>query len=329
VEKNRTPGALALVSPNYEDVVFCVEACQSSGLTFRRFDKIEQAAHAAASGDCVALFADVRDEEAHKIITKALTKALQSPACALSSESIYFLTGLPIEKAQYLINGPTVFNHVMRNYKDPKEAGQLYGRILKAVLGGAVFSLSELLGEKARTKLIKPLRSTDKPAAIETVLKFLEEVKFHPRIAAKIAGAADELLMNAIFDAPTDEQGRSIYDEEPRTTEIPLQGRQSVEMQVGFDGKYAAVLVSDQFGSLNPKVLREKLAKNFASPEYVPLESAGAGLGIFTVFHSGGSLFFLVRKGARTDALVFFRNTETFREFREQFRFFTLRSGKK
>jgi hypothetical protein len=329
VDTTNDKGSLALVSPHYDDVAFCVEVCQSSGLTFRRFDKVEEAAAAAAAGECIALFADVRDQDAYQVLHEAITKALESPRCRLGS-SVYFLTSLPIEQAPYLISGPSVYNYVMRNYKDPKEAGQLYGRILKAVLSDSVFSLSDLLGETAKLKVIKPLSSAQKEAAIESVLQFLEEVNFHPRIASKIAGAADELLMNAIFDAPTEHEGKSMDDEDLHIADIPLQGRHSVEMQVGFDGKYAAVLVSDQFGSLEPSRLLEKLAKNYSKAEYVPTEGlTRAGLGIFTVFHSGGSLFFLVRKSARTDALVFFRNTETFREFREQFRFFTLRSGRK
>jgi anti-sigma regulatory factor (Ser/Thr protein kinase) len=330
VDKNQSLGTLALVSPNYEDVSFCVEVCQSSGLAFQRFDKIEQATESAATGGCSALFADVRDEEAYQRIHKALTKALQSPQCILSPEAIYFLTSLTIEQAPYLINGPSVFNYVMRNYKDPKEAGNLYGRLLKAVLVGDSLNLSDLLGENAKIKMFKPSRSTEKEAAIEEVLTFLKGVNFHPRIASKIAGAADELLMNAIFDAPTNDEGNSLYGEDAHGKDIPLDGKRAVEMQVGFDGKYAAVLVTDQFGSLDPPRLLEKLAKNYTEAEYVPSGGlARAGLGIFTVFHSGGSLFFVVRKSARTDALVFFRNTETFREFREQFRFFTLRSGRK
>jgi len=97
-------------------------------------------------------------------------------------------------------------------------------------------------------------------------------VKFHPRIASKIAGAADELLMNAIFDAPTDAEGKSIFGDDAHSKDIPLDGKHSVEMQVGFDGKYAAVLVSDHFGSLDPPRLLEKLAQNYSEEEYVPSE---------------------------------------------------------
>jgi hypothetical protein len=328
MESRPKPSSLCLVSSNFEDAAFAAEVCNSSGLEFKRFDQVEQAADWAAKGEAAALFVDIRDADAFERVNQAIKKASTSPKYSLNPEAIYLLTALTIEEAPYLISGPSFFNYVLRNYKDPKEAGRLYGRILKAVLAAETLNLSNLLGENAQVESIKPKTSGEKGQSIEHVLKFLGEVKFHPRIATKIAGAADELLMNAIFDAPASAEGGSPSPGHP--SDIALEGRREIDMQVGYDGVYAAVLVSDHFGSLDASHLLEKLTKNYVASEYRPTPGAGrAGLGIFTVFHSGGSLFYLVKKTRRTDALVFFRNTETFREFREQFRFFTLRSGKK
>jgi hypothetical protein len=64
------------------------------------------------------------------------------------------------------------------------------------------------------------------------------------------------------------------------------------------------------------------IAKSYRAEDYkVKTNIAGAGLGVGEVFvHSGGMLYSW-EPGVRTEAMVFYRKTHSFKEFREQFRF--------
>ena len=55
------------------------------------------------------------------------------------------------------------------------------------------------------------LTSIQKQEAAEAVRQYLIQAKIPGRIANSVANAVDELLMNAIFDAPTDAFGKTIY----------------------------------------------------------------------------------------------------------------------
>ena len=141
-------------------------------------------------------------------------------------------------------------------------------------------------------------------------------------MASVVANAVDELLMNAMFDACTDERGRQLYASTPRNTVLPLDGRRAVELNVGFDGPYVGIAAMDQFGSLDKEKLVEHLSKGYRNEAYkVKSSVAGAGIGLATVFRSGGSFLFACDAGQRTEVTVFFQKTDTYKEFRDQFRF--------
>src|SRR5262249_33429793 len=152
---------------------------------------------------------------------------------------------------QYLVQSPLFGHFVIRNYGDPKEAGQHYGRIVKATLADRAFGLKSLLNEKAKIQVVKLQQSTQKQDAVEAIKNYLLAAKFQSRMATVIANAVDELLMNAIFDAPVDELGKPLLSSTSRATLIKLEAQHSVEMHVGYDGRYVGITAVDLFGSLD------------------------------------------------------------------------------
>jgi hypothetical protein len=103
---------------------------------------------------------------------------------------------------------------------------------------------------------------------------------------------------------------------------MKLEGRHEVEMQVGYDGEYVGITATDLFGSIDKIKLLTHISKIYTEEEYrVKTTVAGAGIGLATVFRSGGSFFFVSEAQVRTEVTVFFRRTESFRDFKDQFRF--------
>jgi hypothetical protein len=48
---------------------------------------------------------------------------------------------------------------------------------------------------------------------------------------------------------------------------------------------------------------------------------AGAGIGLASIFRSGGSICFACEKEVKTEVTVLFKKTDNFREFKDQFKF--------
>jgi hypothetical protein len=75
---------------------------------------------------------------------------------------------------------------------------------------------------------------------------------------------------------------------------------------------------------LDKAKLLAHVTKVYTEEEYkIKTSQAGAGIGLATVYKTGGSFFFSSESRERTEVTVFFRKTDSYREFRDQFRFFS------
>ncbi|MEK6580398.1 MAG: hypothetical protein AABZ55_14320 [Bdellovibrionota bacterium] len=222
-----------------------------------------------------------------------------------------------------MIQSPLFGHFILRTFKDnAKEAGQHYGKIVKAIVEDKIFGLENFFKPGTKVQSVKLVVTSQKPDAVEAVKNYLMAAKFQSRIATVISNAVDELLMNAMFDAPVDNLGKPQFSLTSRATVIKLEGKSGVEMKIAYDGKYIGISVIDQFGSLDKAKLMSHISKIYRDEEYkVKSTAAGAGIGLATVFRSGGSFFFASEAQERTEVTVYFKRSENFREFKDQFRF--------
>jgi len=314
--------SLLLISSRPEDRNFAVEVALTAGLSLQSVTDVREAAEIIASDGASIVMADASTEGQYQELETAIQESVGLFSDRINSNQFHFISSSELERVPYLIRSPLFGHFVFRNFGDPKEAGQHYGRLVRATQLERSFGLHNLLSPQARVQVVKLQKSTQKQDAVEAIRNYLLAARFQNRMATVIASAVDELLMNAIFDAPVDPMGKTLLAATPRSTEIQLDGPHSVELHVGYDGKYVALQAVDLFGSLDKQKLMNHISKIYTEDEYkVRTEVAGAGIGLATVFRSGGSFFFVAESRVRTEVTVFFKRTETFRDFKDQFRF--------
>jgi hypothetical protein len=158
---------------------------------------------------------------------------------------------------------------------------------------------------------------------VEAINNSLEKRNWLSKISSIIATAVDELIMNAIYDAPHDKSGQQIHAKLDRSTRLTLAGPEAVNIQIGYDNNYFAATVKDQFGTLSPSTLFKYSTRAFN--EKLELndnrESQGAGLGLSIILKSGGSIRLFSRPGVSTEMTVFFCKTDSTIRFRRQLQF--------
>lgn len=283
---------------------------------------IEEGTGIIAKDEVSIVFADIPSPEKYKIFEGSIEQSIGLFSDKINSNAIHFLSSEDLSNVQYLIQSPLFGHYIMRNYTDPKDAGLHYGNIVKATLAERAFGLTSLLKAGSKVQVIKLALSTRKHDAVEAVKGYLMAAKFQSRMATVIANAVDELIMNATFDAPIDELGKPTMSTTPRSTPIVLEGKSAVELHIGYDGNYVAISAVDLYGSLDKAKLLAHISKIYVSEEYkVRMAVAGAGIGLATVFRSGGSFFFVSESRVKTEVTVFFKRTDNFRDFKDQFRF--------
>jgi len=313
---------LLVISERSEDLAFAQSVAQTAGLDLLKTTSAEEGTQWIAEEKASVILLDASTQKQYQTFEDLLSTQVGLYSDKLNANAIHFINSAALEQVQYLIQSQLFGHYILRNYGDPTAAGAHYGRIVRGSLVERAFGLENFLKPGAKIQKVTLKMASQKQQAVEAVKGYLLAAKFQNRMATVIANAVDELLMNAIFDAPVDDLGKPLLVSTPRSTDFTLEGKSQVDLYVGFDGDYVALSASDSFGSLDKNKLLSHISKIYREEEYrVRTAVAGAGIGLATVFRTGGSFFFVSEKSVKTEVTVFFRRMDSYREFRDQFRF--------
>jgi CheY-like chemotaxis protein len=165
--------------------------------------------------------------------------------------------------------------------------------------------------EKYLTWGAQPLEETladaqQRSALVESLGDEVRRLGLGSHIATLSCLVADELLSNALYNAPIDAAGRRYRIDEPRHSPRPLAGREVVKLRHACDGRYLAIEVSDGFGSLDRSTILANLARavNQGAPDKVQWTRSGAGMGLGLVYSRCTHLVFNIAVGRRTEVIA-------------------------
>jgi hypothetical protein len=189
------------------------------------------------------------------------------------------------------------------------------------VLAGDIFGLEKLIpwGTRIHSTLVGDYQ--EKSVCISSVSEFAEMMGVRRKYRESIEQCLDEMLMNALYDAPVDDQGRQIFSDIPTKTRISLRVEQKVVVQYACDGKNFAVSVRDSFGTLERGTVLKYLHKCLHAEQQIDRKTGGAGLGLYLMANSSTRVMFNVLPGVATEAVCSF-NLESPKVQLETFGFF-------
>ncbi|HEY3803690.1 MAG TPA: hypothetical protein VGL61_13845 [Kofleriaceae bacterium] len=146
------------------------------------------------------------------------------------------------------------------------------------------------------TTLERSRQRTDVVAELERELRGRGQ---SARVAQMVRLVADELISNAVHNAPVDGAGVHYRRDLPRDSDLPIDARQRVDVRWGCDSRYVAVEVNDSFGSLGRDVALAALGS-----QDVRDGGGGAGLGLAMAYRSCDHLVFNLAPGRRTEVIA-------------------------
>ncbi len=155
-------------------------------------------------------------------------------------------------------------------------------------------------GGIGRTALLTS--SNRRQARIDRLHEFFESHGIASRTVGVLGEIAEELIMNALYDAPAE----SGYFPAPvsRTEVVELPTEHACEISYGVDRSGAFVRLRDPFGSLTRDRLLSVLDRCARSGVALDESRGGAGLGMWRVFSLASSVTITVIPGRLTDVLV-------------------------
>ena len=136
----------------------------------------------------------------------------------------------------------------------------------------------------------------------EWVREYADQHRINRRIVDTLLVVADEMVTNALYNAPTDASGAHPHAARSRTEKISLEPDRAIEIELRCDGQRLGIATIDPFGSLEPDVVLSSLRRCFerATPRQGP---GGAGLGLYILLGSVSHVVFNVARGRRTEVI--------------------------
>ncbi|HVK78391.1 MAG TPA: hypothetical protein VM734_34065 [Kofleriaceae bacterium] len=253
------------------------------------------------------------------------------PAAAVS-ETIEALTRLPPTERPRVVVAGDVAEAAIKALIDRHSVVHVVGtRGARAGLDLAVtvdklltndlFGLGRYFDGEAGVARCTCTEARHRGAVFDWVRAYAEEHRINRRIIDGLLVVADEMITNALFNAPTDASGGHPSAALPRTAD-PARGP-AIEVELRCDGQRLGIATIDRYGSLEPEVVLTSLRRCFerAEPRQGP---GGAGLGLYLLLGSVSHVVFNVARGRRTEVIGLMDVSKGYRQLIEAGKSFNL-----
>lgn len=230
-----------------------------------------------------------------------------------ATENLHILSSKPITEQRFIATAPHLESFIHLKPETTEEAlCGIYNKVLNPNV-----SIETVLKNPTFMSEIHFRNTIQKQDAVSMIEECVIASGMTSRLANIIASAADEIIINSMFDSSQNEDGEQTYKLVPRNSEVSLEGKNRVILKYGFDGEYFAVSATDFHGSLNKEALLDYFSKIKTKTDFnEPV--CGSGIGLSGIHLQGANIIFSCQKGIKTEVILFYKKTDSFKDFRAQ-----------
>ncbi len=176
----------------------------------------------------------------------------------------------------------------------------------KKLLTGDIFGIEKYLPEDTPVHYARLRDFEGRGKAIDTILGFAEESKMRRQVRSAIGQVCEELLMNALYDAPVDAEGKPVFAEVDPHDRTRSRSPRPVSIRYAATDELFAIAVRDRFGRLAKNTILAYIDKCIHSPNQIDRKTYGAGLGLYLVANAAASYIVNVAYGIATEVVCTF-----------------------
>jgi hypothetical protein len=174
------------------------------------------------------------------------------------------------------------------------------------LLTGDIFGIEKYLPAGTAVHYARLRDFEGRGKAIDTVLGFAEEAKMRRQVRNAIGQVCEELLMNALYDAPVDAEGKQVFAEIDPHDRTKSRSPRPVSIRYAATDDMFAIAVRDRFGRLAKNTILSYIEKCIRSPNQIDRKTYGAGLGLYLVANAAATYVVNVAYGIATEVVCTF-----------------------
>jgi hypothetical protein len=174
------------------------------------------------------------------------------------------------------------------------------------LLTGDIFGIEKYLPAGTPVHYARLRDFVGRGRAIDTVLGYAEDVRMRRQVRTAIGAVCEELLMNALYDAPVDAAGKPMFADVDPHDRKDTRSPRPVSIRYAATENSFAVAVRDRFGRLAKNTILSYIEKCIHSPVQIDRKTYGAGLGLYLVANAAASYVVNVAYGIATEVVCTF-----------------------
>ncbi|MGK5092018.1 response regulator [Deltaproteobacteria bacterium TL4] len=231
-------------------------------------------------------------------IAKEKNEKVQTVLMTSENASSY----LPILKAN-----PFISNIVSRNEEDRNFTLKNITTTISKLISQDLFGIEKYLNWGVDI-IQHPIKgSNEREDLVNKMASHFKDLGLRQSIISKCEIVAEELLMNAIYDAPTDASGKPIYNHLPRTVPVYLSPEEEGTFSYACDGVLLAISTVDPFGALDRGTILDYLQSCYEGKAgSLNEKKGGAGRGLFQMIETADLVVMNVKLKIETEVIVIF-----------------------
>lgn len=163
------------------------------------------------------------------------------------------------------------------------------------------FASEKVINDPDRNLIMRFTKSQEKKTLLDWLEQFLKRKKQTSAIRDLCLQVADEMITNALFNAPIRPSGKRVFKDMARNSDIELPTNKAASLFACFADQRVVLGCEDSFGSLEKSTLMEHLMAMFKeSRAQVSYTGGGAGLGFRYLLENAANFYVLVNPGVST-----------------------------
>lgn len=208
---------------------------------------------------------------------------------------------------ELLKKNPEVDYLLARNVEDANGTLKSVITSLSKLMNDDIFGLEKYLSWGVEIRREKVKRSDQRMDLKENMVAYFKKKGIRASILDRVYSVAEEMLMNAIYDAPVNVTGESLFNSLPRTEKVVLESHQEATLSYATDGVFLAVSVVDPFGALTRQIIVDYLLSCYNGLAGSLNENkGGAGRGLHQIIENSEITIFNVKKNVRSEVICLF-----------------------
>ncbi len=174
------------------------------------------------------------------------------------------------------------------------------------LLTGDIFGIEKYLPAGTHVNYFRMRDFQGRSTALDTILKYAEERGIRRQVRGAIGSVCEELLMNALYDAPVDADGNQIFAEVDPHLRVDSTSPRPVSIRYAATDDQFYVAVRDRFGRVAKNTILAYIHKCLHSAQQIDRKTYGAGLGLYLVANAAAGYVVNVAFGMATEVVCTF-----------------------